>query len=92
MKTNTMQKKYSLVEWYDAGASVPDDDITVLIHDAEGDVVMGFLDGDDGWRYGATGERVTCPVMHWADVPVPGETCGVLFDQVISEKNAKTLP
>ena len=71
MATNTMSKKYSLVEWQDASAFLPDDDVTVLIHDADGDVVMGFHDGDDGWRYGATGERVTCAVLSWADVPIP---------------------
>ena len=56
------------VVWIPAASAKPDDDTTVLIADAEGDVSLGFLDGSDGCRY-ASAERVDTRVMYWAEVP-----------------------
>jgi len=39
----------ALLIWNDAEVSLPDDETTVLVALADGDVWMGFRDGDD-WR------------------------------------------
>lgn len=58
------------IQWIPVAQKLPDDEITVLIADADSDVNLGFHDGDDGWR-DLDGGRVTVPITHWADLPSP---------------------
>jgi hypothetical protein len=55
------------LEWHAVETALPDDDITLLIAEMDGDVSMGFMDGDQ-WRYD-TAERVLSTVTHWAHIP-----------------------
>lgn len=57
----------STITWHAVEEELPDADSLVIIADADGDVCLGFLDGDV-WRY-PHAERCIDPVTHWADVP-----------------------
>ena len=58
------------IHWIPVDQALPDDDLTVLIADTESDVTLGFIDGEDGWRY-LDGGLVTVPITHWSDLPSP---------------------
>jgi hypothetical protein len=51
---------------------LPDSDITVLVHLADGEVWTGFHDGDC-WRF-VSGDRIEAGVVHWAPFPEPPTT------------------
>ena len=59
----------SIITWSPAKRGLPDSDITVLVHLADGEVWTGFLDADT-WRY-VSGDRIEAAVLHWADFPPP---------------------
>lgn len=55
------------VSWIPTSQAVPDDDATVLIHLADGEVWTGFLDAGQ-WRY-VSGDRIEAQVLHWRPFP-----------------------
>jgi len=62
------------VIWNDAEVSLPDDETTVLVALADGDVWMGFRDGDD-WR-DVSAELIEEEVEWWAELPAHPVTLG----------------
>lgn len=57
------------IYWRKVSRSVPDDGITVLMCDLDGEVYPGFrLAGE--WRY-ITADLVKDTITHWADLPLP---------------------
>lgn len=57
------------IVWVDAGKELPDDEMTVLIAFADGEVWTGFFDAGD-WRY-VNADLVEPAVTHWAEFPDP---------------------
>lgn len=57
------------IVWKKVSDELPDDDVTVLIALADGDVFTGFLDAGD-WRY-VSADLIDVPVTHWANFPYP---------------------
>lgn len=57
------------IEWKDASDELPDDDMTVLVALADGEVWTGFLDAGR-WCY-TSGDPIYNPVRYWADFPDP---------------------
>jgi hypothetical protein len=62
------------ITWIPAAERLPDDDITVLIALADGEVVAGWQEVDcwfdsTGWQIDADSN----PVTHWADLPAAPE-------------------
>lgn len=57
------------IQWIASKDSLPDDDITVLIALADGEVWTGFHDAGI-WRF-VSADAVTCEVEHWAAFPEP---------------------
>lgn len=57
--------------WIDAEQELPDDEVEVLLHTADGEVGAGFKDGKD-WRW-LCASRVKIPVLHWMHFPQPPE-------------------
>ena len=55
--------------WIPVARALPDDDATVLIHLADGEVWTGFLDAG-AWRF-VSGDRIETPVLHWRPFPDP---------------------
>lgn len=53
--------------WIPVARALPDDDMTVLIHLADGGVEAGFLDAG-AWRF-VSGDRTVTPVLHWRPFP-----------------------
>lgn len=56
--------------WISTKDRLPDDEQTVLIALADGEVWTGFHDGDDGWRF-VSADKVGSPVTHWMSFPEP---------------------
>jgi hypothetical protein len=59
----------SIITWSPAKRGLPDSDITVLVHLADGEVWTGFHDGEV-WRF-VSGDRIESQVVHWAPFPEP---------------------
>lgn len=59
----------SIITWSPAMDGLPDSDITVLVHLADGEVWTGFHDGEV-WRF-VSGDRIESKVVHWAHFPKP---------------------
>jgi hypothetical protein len=57
--------------WISTDLALPDDDATVLIHMADGEVWTGFLDAGT-WRY-VSGDSIEAEVLHWRPFPEPPE-------------------
>lgn len=55
--------------WIPVSQALPDDDMDVLIHLADGKVWTGFVDAGV-WRY-VLGDRIDTPVLHWRPFPDP---------------------
>lgn len=55
------------ITWHAVADKMPDDDETVLIVLADGDVCSGWHDGDNGWR--DIGAFQCATVTHWATMP-----------------------
>lgn len=55
--------------WIPVSQALPADDMTVLVHMADGEVWTGYLD-DDVWRY-VSGDRIDASVLHWRPFPDP---------------------
>lgn len=58
----------AVVSWNDPDESLPDDETTVLLALVDGDVWMGFRDGDD-WR-DVSAELIDQEVEWWAELPL----------------------
>lgn len=56
-------------QWIACSESMPDDDTSVLIAMADGEVWVGFHD-DGQWRY-ASADPCGVAVTHWMDFPDP---------------------
>lgn len=52
--------------WIPVAQILPDDDETVLVALADGEVWLGYHDGDSGWRSVSSDLIV---VTHWAAIP-----------------------
>ena len=61
------QKRGTPITWIHVVKELPDDDLTVMIALKDGEVYMGFLDGET-WRY-MDGTEPSSPVIAWAHVP-----------------------
>lgn len=57
--------------WVSTGEQMPDDETDVLVHTADGEVSVGFREGNN-WRY-LCATRIQIPVLHWAHMPEPPE-------------------
>ncbi len=57
--------------WTATASSLPDDDQTVLIATADGEVWTGYHEAD-AWFY-VSGDQIGQPVTHWMDFPEPPE-------------------
>jgi hypothetical protein len=55
----------STVKWHNAEKKKPDDDTSVLVVDPDGEMMIGYLDGDH-WRH-ADSSRID--VAFWAEFP-----------------------
>ena len=55
--------------WIPVAHALPDDDATVLIHMADGEVWTGFLDAGT-WRF-VSGDSIESEVLHWRPFPQP---------------------
>lgn len=55
--------------WIDAKKELPDDDLTVLISMADGEVWTGYFD-NGLWRF-VSGDPAGVTVTHWMDFPEP---------------------
>lgn len=55
--------------WIPVSQALPDDDATVLVHMADGEVWTGYLDAGS-WRF-VSGDRIESPVLHWRPFPDP---------------------
>jgi len=53
----------------DATVELPDEDITVLVALADGEVWTGFRDAGE-WRY-VSADLIEARVTHWAEFPEP---------------------
>jgi hypothetical protein len=65
------------ITWIPVAERLPDDDTTVLLALADGDVITGWHEGGDSvfpreWR-DVTGWQITQGVTHWADLPAAPE-------------------
>lgn len=58
-----------MTQWISVADRLPDDDLTVLIALADGEVWTGFMDAGD-WRY-VSADLVGIEVTHWMDFPEP---------------------
>jgi hypothetical protein len=65
--TPEARKKIKTPAWIPVAQALPDDDATVLIHLADGEVWTGFLDAG-AWRF-VSGDRIDTPVLHWRPFP-----------------------
>lgn len=54
--------------WIGASDRLPDDDQCVLIATTDGEVWVGYHDGDDGWREASA---LQVSVTHWMPLPEP---------------------
>lgn len=54
-------------EWIRTAERLPDDDTTVLMAMADGEVWVGYMD-EGAWRY-ASADPCGVEVTHWADFP-----------------------
>lgn len=59
----------STIVWVDSRKELPDDDITVLVALADGEVWTGFHDAGQ-WRY-VSADPIESEVTHWASFPEP---------------------
>lgn len=57
------------VTWVPATEALPDDEQTVLVALADGEVWTGFVDAGQ-WHY-VSGEFISPTVTHWAEFPEP---------------------
>ena len=57
--------------WIDVEEDLPDDEIEVLVHTADGEVSVGFRESNN-WRY-LCASKIKIPVLHWAHMPEPPE-------------------
>ena len=57
------------VKWIPAGEALPDDELTVLVALACGEVWTGFHEAGE-WRY-VSADLIGEPVTHWAEFPAP---------------------
>jgi hypothetical protein len=62
-----MQNLTTSIHWTEASLKLPDDDLTVLIAEADGEVSEGFHESGV-WRY-ANAAQVLSRVTHWAEWP-----------------------
>lgn len=58
-----------IITWVDPAEDLPDDDITVLLALADGEVWTGYLDAG-AWRF-VSGDPVEVHVSWWASFPDP---------------------
>lgn len=65
--SRTDEKEVRVVEWIPVGFRLPDVELTVMIHEDDGEVSTGFLD-NEVWRY-VSADRVNANVIHWAEMP-----------------------
>ena len=76
----------SSVVWEDARVRLPDDDMTVLVSLADGEVWTGFREGGI-WRY-VSADAIEAEVKHWAAFPdAPGADSPPCDDQEQGWKN-----
>jgi hypothetical protein len=62
----------TVVSWMDPREELPDDEITVLLALADGEVELGYHDAEvpNGWAYAHSGMAMrNHHVTHWAHVP-----------------------
>jgi hypothetical protein len=59
----------SNITWIPVAQRLPDDDMTVLLALADGEVWTGFLDADQ-WRY-VSADPIQEAVLFWAEFPAP---------------------
>ena len=64
----------SNVCWTDPSILLPDDDMTVLVALADGEVWTGFRDSGD-WRF-VSGDLIEARVIWWAEFPEPPKSEG----------------
>ena len=57
------------VRWVDAHKELPDDEMTVLVALADGEVWTGFHE-DNQWRF-VSADMIEAEVMYWAEFPEP---------------------
>jgi len=60
---------YRRVTWRRVDRSLPDDELTVLLALADGEVWTGFRDAGQ-WRY-VSADPIDAAVTHWAEFPLP---------------------
>ena len=60
-----------VITWSPAKRGLPDSDITVLVHLADGEVWTGFHDAGQ-WRF-VSADPISEPVLHWMPFPQPPE-------------------
>lgn len=57
------------ITWNSVARSLPDEDMTVLLALADGEVWTGFLDAGQ-WRY-VSADPIQEAVLFWAEFPAP---------------------
>jgi len=59
--------------WIDVKDHLPDDEMTVLFHSADGETFVGFRESGE-WFDATSAIHPVAFVTHWADLPTPPKT------------------